>query len=205
MLIAAVAALILAVGVPLGGGKLSTLGRLRLRGLWLVPVALGVQIVIISVVDDPPLVLSRSLHVGTYLFIAMLMWLNRRVPWMWVIAVGGASNFLVIAVNDGVMPASAAALRTAGLTITEEFSNSATVHRPHLRFLGDVFGTPQALPLANVFSIGDVVILIGLGLVSITVSRTSPSSTASFLRPDAASVAAPEALLAASVEPAGQM
>ncbi len=31
-----------------------------------------------------------------------------------------------------------------------------------LQFLGDVFATPASLPLHNVFSIGDVILLVGV-------------------------------------------
>ena len=41
------------------------------------------------------------------------------------------------------------------------FENSAPVDDAHLAFLGDVFAVPAGWPLANVFSIGDVLIVIG--------------------------------------------
>ena len=59
-----------------------------------------------------------------------------------------------------------------------------TVSDPRLGFLGDVLATPSSLPLANVFSIGDVVILIGLALLFVSVSRLPPDSAATFLRPE---------------------
>ena len=34
---------------------------------------------------------------------------------------------------------------------------------PRLGFLGDVFAIPAGFPLANVFSIGDVLIVLGVG------------------------------------------
>ena len=44
----------------------------------------------------------------------------------------------------------------------EGFVNSGAVQNPHLLFLGDVFATPQSWPLYNVFSIGDIVIVLGV-------------------------------------------
>ena len=41
------------------------------------------------------------------------------------------------------------------------FANSAPADGAHLGFLGDVFHTPAWLPIHNVFSIGDLVIVTG--------------------------------------------
>ena len=73
------------------------------------------------------------------------------------------SNFTAIFANDGVMPASASALKAAGVQETPgEFINSTSVPDAHLQFLGDVFATPSWLPVHNVYSIGDVLIVIGV-------------------------------------------
>ena len=88
--------------------------------------------------------------------------MNRRVAGIPLIGLGGALNALAIAANDGVMPARAGALEAAGRPVTEEgFRNSAAVADPHLAWLGDTFAIPEALPLSNVFSVGDVIILLG--------------------------------------------
>jgi predicted MFS family arabinose efflux permease len=42
-----------------------------------------------------------------------------------------------------------------------EFANSAAVAEPKLWFLGDVFALPAGWPMANVFSIGDLLLLAG--------------------------------------------
>ena len=62
------------------------------------------------------------------------------------------------------MPASRAALRLAGLPVSAIPHNNSELATSgdHLRFLGDVFALPHSLPLANVFSIGDILIAIGL-------------------------------------------
>ena len=43
-----------------------------------------------------------------------------------------------------------------------EFINSRVLDDAKLQFLGDVFATPASLPLHNVFSIGDAILLIGV-------------------------------------------
>jgi hypothetical protein len=46
-----------------------------------------------------------------------------------------------------------------------EFINSTAVDDARLGFLGDVLATPDGLPLQNVYSVGDVVIVLGLLVV----------------------------------------
>jgi hypothetical protein len=60
------------------------------------------------------------------------------------------------------MPASPSALAALGAGIGAH-TNSILVEHPALEPLTDVFATPTWLPFANVFSVGDV--LIGLGVV----------------------------------------
>ena len=62
-----------------------------------------------------------------------------------------------------VMPASRSALATAGLEPTGDasFANSDLVEGAHLAFLGDVFAIPAGWPGANVFSVGDVLLVAG--------------------------------------------
>jgi hypothetical protein len=59
------------------------------------------------------------------------------------------------------MPASATAIRIAGLDHRAGFTNSALVGHPHLAFLGDVIPVPGPWPIGNVLSIGDLVIFAG--------------------------------------------
>ena len=61
------------------------------------------------------------------------------------------------------MPASAHAWQRAGLPIARdgEFENSNITNDAKLRFLGDIFYIPEEWPLSNVFSFGDIAIVIG--------------------------------------------
>jgi hypothetical protein len=150
------------LSVPLLGGRLGRLGELTLRSAWLLPLALGAQVLVISVIPDGPPVALALIHGASYLLAGTFVWLNRAVPGLPVIAVGGLSNAVTIAVNGGTLPASPSALRRAGLPLTEdEFSNSAVIDDALLPWLGDVFAVPAGMPLANVFSIGDIVMALG--------------------------------------------
>lgn len=159
--------LLAVVTVPLSGGRLGRLAEIDLRALWAIVVALGLQILIISVFPDRFEGIHVPLHILSYGFAAVFVWANRSIPGMLVIGLGAFSNFIAIAANGGVMPASTAALRAAGLDERSEgFSNSTAVEDPKLSFLGDVFAIPDSWPIVdNVFSVGDVLIALGLVLL----------------------------------------
>ena len=102
----------------------------------------------------------------SYALAVAFLFVNRRVTGLWIVALGGGLNLAAIAANHGVMPATNAALRYAGReVVTVGFSNSNAVAHARLAFLGDVFAVPKGFPLANVFSIGDVLLVLGIGVI----------------------------------------
>jgi hypothetical protein len=149
-----------------GGGKLAALGMTTVR-LW--PVAL-IGLVAQVVLFSSPLATivgpwGPSLYVASTTLVVMALVVNLRQPGFGLIVVGALLNFTVIIANGGQMPASPdafAALNGAPVVPTDAFSNS-TIAGPgtQFAFLGDNFVLPRPLPLANVFSIGDV--FIGAG------------------------------------------
>ena len=148
--------------VPLAGGRLGALAELRFRARGVLLAAILAQILIISVVPGGSATLHNAVHVGTYVAVAAFVVANRRIPWVWLVALGGALNFAAIVANGGVMPAAPRALQGAGMVVDPaEFTNSGAVAHPHLQFLGDVFWLPSSWPVSNVFSIGDVLIVLG--------------------------------------------
>ena len=46
-----------------------------------------------------------------------------------------------------------------------EFINSRPIADAKLQFLGDAFATPSWLPISNVFSVGDVILLLGVSVL----------------------------------------
>ena len=153
------------VTVHAAGGSLSALGRVRLRFAPAIFGALAIQIVIISVVPGGSPWLHRVLHIGSYALAAVFVIANRRLAGIRILALGATLNLIAILANDGVMPAARSALRTAGmLTSTTGFANSAAVAHPRLLFLGDILPVQHAVPFANVYSIGDVCIAIGVAV-----------------------------------------
>lgn len=148
--------------VPVLGGRLSGLSTIQLRARLLIVGALLLQVLVITVVPHWPHLLLVVAHGVSYVLAGLFVWINRRVPGLWLIALGGGLNAFVIALNGGTMPASAQALRRAGLEAeVEGYANSEVVRDPVLPWLGDVFASPTWLPLQNVYSAGDLLLLAG--------------------------------------------
>jgi hypothetical protein len=151
----------LALLSPLVAGRWPA-GVLLHRWRWpaLIWLALAVQVVMVqaSLAEG----LASAMHLGTYAVAAVFLWLNREVAGVLVVGLGALSNGGTIALNGGSLPASADAVAAAGLDHGEGFSNSAVLSDPVLPWLGDVFAWPEPLPLANTFSVGDVLIAVGV-------------------------------------------
>jgi hypothetical protein len=162
----ALAFLLLLLTVPAAGGRLSALEEVRLRWVWLVALAFAIQVVIVTLAPEGDTTLHRVVHVMTYALAGACILRNLDLRFVWVVALGGLLNFVAIAANGGVMPASRGALAAAGLDVRSgDFANSDFVDNAHVRFLGDVFAVPAGWPGANVFSVGDLVMLLGALLV----------------------------------------
>ena len=159
-----VASVVAVLSAELFGGRLSRLFQVRLRASWLPLAALALQIVILQVVQGGPRPLLIGIHIATYVMAAAFIWLNRSVPGLLLVAAGAVCNGVTIALNDGTLPASASALAAAHIHKDPTvFLNSGAVAHPVLGFLGDVFAWPAPLPLANVFSVGDLLVVLGAG------------------------------------------
>jgi hypothetical protein len=171
MIIVAATILVLCT-VPLFGGKLARVARVRVIRPWTIALAMAVQILIVNVADTSfDHTYAEALHLGSYALAGLFVWWNRKLTGVAVVIAGGMMNLAAIAANGGVMPASATALDAAGKVVNpEEFTNSSAMDDPKLLFLGDVFAWPQPLPLANVFSVGDVVLVVGAGMFLHTTS-----------------------------------
>ena len=132
-----------------------------------------IQIVIISVLPGDIWGLSEEIHLATYFMLGAFLVANRHIPGLLVIALGGALNFAAIASNGGVMPADPDAIEAAGIpSKAGDFTNSAAASDAPLGFLGDIFHTPAWLPIHNVFSVGDIEIVLGAFLLLHFVCRS---------------------------------
>ncbi len=92
-----------------------------------------------------------------------------------MIALGAGANALAIVLNGGVMPASAAAQRMAGLHLGPGFHNSVALAHPALLWLGDIIPWPGPLP--NVLSVGDCLVYAGTLVLAAPRLRVTGSGT----------------------------
>ncbi len=165
----------LGIGLVLGlvlGGRPEGLSRLQFRLGWLVVAGLATQVVLFSdqvtaSIGD----LGPPIYVGSTLAVTAAVLVNYRVPGMAVVAAGAACNLAAIAANGGYMPASADAMAALGKLPKAIYSNSMVMPEPALPWLTDVFALPGWLPFANVFSIGDVLIAVGVAIVIVAAMR----------------------------------
>jgi hypothetical protein len=166
-----VAAVLLMLMPVLVGGRLARLATVRFRFAGWIALALLAQVLVIELLPGPRALLAVG-HIASYAVAGWFLWANRRIPGMPAVAVGALANGLAIAVNGGTLPARAAALAGAGLDPGKDFVNSGVLDHPRLAFLGDVFYIPASVPLANVFSIGDMLIVLGAAWASFGICGT---------------------------------
>jgi len=155
------------IGVVIGlllGGDPARLTKLSFHWKPVVFAGLLSQVILFN-----PAVAERIGDLGPWLYVASTaavlaaLLRNARIPGLPIVALGAFSNLLAIVANGGYMPASPAAMAAVGKAPPEGYSNSTLMTDPMLAPLTDIFALPAWLPFANVFSIGDV--LIGVGVV----------------------------------------
>lgn len=152
---------------------LAHVAGLKLRASWLVLLAVLIQILILPLGQGATPIVAwgmEYLHIGSYLLLLLFAVVNFRERALWVMALGLLSNFIVITANGGHMPASLDALRAAGRTATVErlltdgVSGNVVLmsDQTKLNFLGDIFWLPNWVPFANAFSVGDLLLALGV-------------------------------------------
>ena len=178
-MIIVVAAVIAILSVPLTGRSLSPLAHIHIRRSWVVWASMLLQLPI-TLIPDFPAALGQGVHILSFALAGIFVWSNRHLPGELVIAAGGLLNLIAIAANGGTMPASAWAWRVAGFAPpTDSFGNSSVIASARLPWLGDVLAVPAGWPFSNVFSFGDLVIIIGLTyLVHRTCRAAAPAVVA---------------------------
>jgi hypothetical protein len=159
--------------------RLSKLLTVRFRRMYLVWIALLDQILVISFLPGSWHAVLDVANLMSYLAAGVFIWSNRRTPGVLLVGLGGALNLLAMGLNGGTMPASASALSASGWKPAPgHFTNSAVVAHPKLAFLGDIFATPKWIPAHDVFSVGDVLIVLAVGVLVYRVCKSAPREVA---------------------------
>jgi len=152
----------LVVGLLLGG-RLGNLAQLRLRAIWLFFVAIALQVVAFPVAALPWTTdesVATVLWLASYALLVVAAALNRRIDGVLVVALGMSLNLVAIVANGGTMPVLPGAMLSAGGSHTT-LNNSTATADPQFSWFVDRWAAPDWIPLANVFSIGDVIIAVG--------------------------------------------
>ena len=159
-------------------GRIDGLLELKFRWAWLAIGGLLVQVVLFTELGERLVgELAPAVYVGSTLAVLVALLRNVRLAGLPIAAVGSFLNLAAILANGGAMPADAAALRTAGFDGPGDHTNSVVLAEPALRPLTDIFAVPAGVPLANVFSVGDVLIAVGVAWAIATAMRRPPSTS----------------------------
>jgi hypothetical protein len=149
------------------GGRLSRLAELRLRAQWLFFAAIGLQLI-----AYPPFIAVRpgdgvatALQVVSYGCLVAVTLVNVRLTGMAIAGAGMLCNLAAILANGGHMPGLPSALAGAGLTYDGVRNNSVRDAQPNLPWLVDRWAAPDWLPWGTVFSVGDVLLAVGVAVV----------------------------------------
>jgi hypothetical protein len=167
-----VVALAVVVGLCLGG-RLSRLATLKLRGTAVLYAAMGLQLAAFPAgvfpwgMND---VVARVLWLASYALLGAAALMNRHIRGVTGIAAGMAMNLTAIVVNGGHMPARAQALADIHRAYRIH-NNSISLAKPHLATLVDRWGAPSWIPFANVYSVGDIAIAVGVFVVVVCTMR----------------------------------
>ncbi|MBA2314263.1 MAG: DUF5317 domain-containing protein [Chloroflexi bacterium] len=173
--------------VPLGllagrllGGRLAGLATMRFRWAWLAIGGLAAQVILFGgAVDRLIGAAGPALYVASTVVVLIAVLANLRLPGLPLVALGAASNLAAILANGGSMPADPGAYALAGLERGGGFSNSVVTETPALPPLTDIYALPDAFPFANVFSIGDVLIAVGIAVaIAAGMRRARPDDPA---------------------------
>lgn len=157
------------------GGRIEHLSSLRLRLGWLAVGGLLLQVVLFSLPLPAELeTAGRVAYVASTAAVLVALLANLRITGLPLVALGALANLAAVVANGGVMPTTPAALAAAGIDPAANFSNSAVLAEPALAPLTDVYALPAGLPMANVFSVGDVLIAVGVAVAIAWSMRRPP-------------------------------
>ena len=170
-----------AIGVVVGllaGGRPSGLASLQVRWPAVIVGGLLFQVVLFA---DPVAErvgdLGPALYLGSTIAVAAAVLRNWAIPGIPLVVAGAACNLAAVIANGGYMPASPWALATLGPRGRPSRTPTARSSPiPPLWPLTDIFALPAWLPAANVFSVGDV--LIGLGVAMVDRGGDAPREPA---------------------------
>ncbi|MEA3325834.1 MAG: DUF5317 domain-containing protein [Chloroflexota bacterium] len=146
----------------------------ELRCLWLVLLAALPQYLIYSLPVTREKVSDQWIPfflISTQLILLLFVWLNRKSPSFWLLGMGLLLNFVVISLNGGWMPISPATLESQNIPSSQwqlgsrfGYSKDLVMAKEsiNLWILSDILTLPKGIPYRVAFSIGDVLLSLGV-------------------------------------------
>jgi hypothetical protein len=187
MILALAVILGLALGLARHGPGMFQITSLQLRGLWLAPLALALQVPLLRTPFCPveEVLVPQVLFLISHLFLLAFVWLNRRYDGSLLIGLGIVYNLAVILANGGLMPITpeTVVLLNPGATVEQctvgyhyGFSKDVILLREQTRLwlMSDVLVLSAPFPWPTAFSLGDL--LLGAGIVGLLLAaRREPA------------------------------
>ena len=177
-------------------GSLAGFSLARFRLLPLLILAVFIQVLIFTpLMGQTAFVLDYGhyIYMGTILMTVAVFARNLHIPGLVVILIGAVLNGIAIFSNGGYMPTDADLLSEAGRLEYVQQSEDSTAAGEKLThtnsviadddtrfaFLGDIFALPDNVPLANVYSIGDIFVAVGGGATTARAMHLQPRGATS--------------------------
>jgi hypothetical protein len=156
------------IGILIGyirGGNLKWITNKAMKYVWLIFCSIAIQLVIFSslpFIKLSPDYIIAALHLVSYTLIIIFILFNIKIPGIAIVGFGSFLNFLVIFLNGGFMPSvSSDLIKNFGKNTIDKNITTMSKHT-YLPWLGDIFHLPAWLPLTNNFSIGDIIVALGV-------------------------------------------
>ncbi len=173
LLVALFAGLVVGIGIARRSNQHYQIPQLQ--HLWLVFAAFLPQLLIAYLPSTRHLLpeqIASILLVASLGSFLLFAWLNLSLPGIPLLLIGLMLNLVVIAANGGWMPISPlTASRLAGMDILQILDIGSRIgpkdilllpQNTHLEFLSDRFLLPAWLPYQAAFSLGDILIALGI-------------------------------------------
>ena len=160
-------------GAVVGGGAMFTpLGGYVFGSVFVAAAAIQLVLLLAGVRGwKQAAAVGPALVLTSFALVLIGVWMNRRLPGVWLAGIGVALNFAVIAANGGAMPVDRDLAVKAGSARLVEMLDSPAYAKharvgpaTRLRPLADVLPLPMLVPRPRFFSpgsVGDVFVTVG--------------------------------------------